>query len=297
MSKVKSRTDREMDDRVMQFSSVTGASSKDARRYLTKYKRLDQALDAYYNDPGAGARSTASSSKLGALFDKYKGAFPRPAMRGACSSDGCRARALCPPSDPLLPGPCRSRRGRHRGGRHDPAVRGPEREPGGRRPPRGRVRAQVARDGPVDAQGLDGRLEGARGRHDPGDEDVAGDAPPPDGGGHGLLPVRVQLHVRVLAAARAALARARHGARLLGAAHPARALRRRARARALGRARRGRGRGHGGGRCRRGGRGGGLEGGAHAVVVRVPREQRREGRQQGRVAHVCRVCADDRCEV
>ncbi|KAI0369326.1 hypothetical protein BV20DRAFT_375929 [Pilatotrama ljubarskyi] len=73
MSKiVKSRADREMDDKIVQFSSVTGASAKEARRYLTKYKRLEQALDAYYNDPSAGARSTASTSKLNALFDKYK---------------------------------------------------------------------------------------------------------------------------------------------------------------------------------------------------------------------------------
>ncbi|CDO68750.1 hypothetical protein BN946_scf184989.g16 [Trametes cinnabarina] len=61
-----------MDDKIAQFSSVTGASTKEARRYLTKYKRLDQALDAYYNDPSAGARHTASTSKLNALFDKYK---------------------------------------------------------------------------------------------------------------------------------------------------------------------------------------------------------------------------------
>ncbi|KAL1943222.1 hypothetical protein VTO73DRAFT_4297 [Trametes versicolor] len=73
MSKtVKSRADREMEDKIAQFSSVTGASTKDARRYLTKYKRLDQALDAFYSDPSAGARATASTSKLAALFDKYK---------------------------------------------------------------------------------------------------------------------------------------------------------------------------------------------------------------------------------
>lgn len=52
--------------------------TKDARRYLTKYKRLDQALDAFYSDPSAGARATASTSKLAALFDKYKGASYEP---------------------------------------------------------------------------------------------------------------------------------------------------------------------------------------------------------------------------
>ncbi|KAH9886748.1 Cullin binding-domain-containing protein [Cubamyces lactineus] len=33
-----------MDDKIAQFSSVTGASSKEARRFLTKYKRLDLQL-------------------------------------------------------------------------------------------------------------------------------------------------------------------------------------------------------------------------------------------------------------
>ncbi|PIL26029.1 hypothetical protein GSI_11783 [Ganoderma sinense ZZ0214-1] len=97
-----------MDALVLQFTSVTGASSvtssvaisavfdaailafalppnicgvvrsqynfcrsKDARRYLTKYRRLDQAVDAFYSDPQAG-RPSASTSKLNSLFDKYK---------------------------------------------------------------------------------------------------------------------------------------------------------------------------------------------------------------------------------
>ncbi|KAI0830293.1 Cullin binding-domain-containing protein [Trametes gibbosa] len=64
-----------MDDKIAQFSAVTGASAKEARRYLTKYKRLEQALDAYFNNPAAAAaapRPAASTSKLNALFDKYK---------------------------------------------------------------------------------------------------------------------------------------------------------------------------------------------------------------------------------
>lgn len=52
--------------------------AKDAKRYLDKYKRLDAALDAYFNDPvsrrGGGSATAASTSKLNALFDKYKGA-------------------------------------------------------------------------------------------------------------------------------------------------------------------------------------------------------------------------------
>ncbi|RPD63357.1 defective in Cullin neddylation protein 1 [Lentinus tigrinus ALCF2SS1-6] len=46
-------------------------SAKDARKYLTKYKRLDLAVDAYYNNPPTPAPQ-ASTSKLNALFDKYK---------------------------------------------------------------------------------------------------------------------------------------------------------------------------------------------------------------------------------
>ncbi|KAK0237260.1 hypothetical protein EDD85DRAFT_790938 [Armillaria nabsnona] len=64
------------DETTAQFCSVTGAQAKDAKRYLDKYKRLDAALDAYFNDPvsrrGGGSATAASTSKLNALFDKYK---------------------------------------------------------------------------------------------------------------------------------------------------------------------------------------------------------------------------------
>lgn len=58
-------------------------STKDARKFLEKYKRVDIAIDAYYNDPNAfsgGSRrnndsSGPSTSKLNSLFDKYKGAL------------------------------------------------------------------------------------------------------------------------------------------------------------------------------------------------------------------------------
>jgi DCN1-like protein 1/2 len=59
---------------------------KDARKFLEKHKRLDYAIDAYYNDPlaiAATARrqadiSAPSTSKLNTLFDKYKGALACP---------------------------------------------------------------------------------------------------------------------------------------------------------------------------------------------------------------------------
>jgi hypothetical protein len=56
-------------------------SVKEAKRFLEKHsKKLDVAIDAYYNDPAAMAAaarrhesSGPSTSKLSALFDKYKG--------------------------------------------------------------------------------------------------------------------------------------------------------------------------------------------------------------------------------
>ena len=54
---------------------------KDARKFLEKHnKRVDIAIDAYYNDPSAMAATarnqnanTPSTSKLNTLFDNYKG--------------------------------------------------------------------------------------------------------------------------------------------------------------------------------------------------------------------------------
>lgn len=51
---------------------------RDARRFLDKYKRVDIAIDAYYNDPNAAAPprpAAVSTTKLNQLFDQYKGAW------------------------------------------------------------------------------------------------------------------------------------------------------------------------------------------------------------------------------
>ncbi|PCH43160.1 DUF298-domain-containing protein [Wolfiporia cocos MD-104 SS10] len=71
MSSRSSRARSDLETSISQFVSVTGASTRDARRYLERHKRLDAAIDAFYNDPGA-ARSGASTTKLNALFDQYK---------------------------------------------------------------------------------------------------------------------------------------------------------------------------------------------------------------------------------
>lgn len=55
-----------------EFCSITGASPKDAKRYLDKHqRRLDAAIDAFFQD-GCGRTTVASTSKLNTLFEKYK---------------------------------------------------------------------------------------------------------------------------------------------------------------------------------------------------------------------------------
>ncbi|KAF9463500.1 defective in Cullin neddylation protein 1 [Collybia nuda] len=72
--------DKKMEENIVQFCGVTGASTKDAKKYLDKYKRADIAIDAFFNDPTEFAASTRhqsntsapSTSKLHTLFTKYK---------------------------------------------------------------------------------------------------------------------------------------------------------------------------------------------------------------------------------
>ncbi|KAJ7161132.1 hypothetical protein C8R46DRAFT_1106563, partial [Mycena filopes] len=73
--------DRKMEENIAQFCGVTGASVKDAKKFLEKYKRVDVAVDAYYGDPAALSAASApappraaaaSTSKLNAVFDTYK---------------------------------------------------------------------------------------------------------------------------------------------------------------------------------------------------------------------------------
>ncbi|RDB17739.1 Defective in cullin neddylation protein 1 [Hypsizygus marmoreus] len=72
-------TDKRLEDNIVQFCGVTGATTRDARKFLEKYKRLDMAIDAYYNDPTAlsstpsrQTTSAPSTSKLTTLFNRYK---------------------------------------------------------------------------------------------------------------------------------------------------------------------------------------------------------------------------------
>ncbi|KAF8181056.1 Cullin binding-domain-containing protein [Pholiota molesta] len=72
--------DKKLDNDVAQFCSITGASARDARKFIETHKRLDVAIDAFYTNPGAFASSARrkdssvpSTSKLSQLFDSYKG--------------------------------------------------------------------------------------------------------------------------------------------------------------------------------------------------------------------------------
>lgn len=62
-----------------QQSNLPPLSVKDAKKYLEKNgKRLEVAIDAFYNDSASRRQETQASppstSKLNQLFDAYKGA-------------------------------------------------------------------------------------------------------------------------------------------------------------------------------------------------------------------------------
>ncbi|KAH9957755.1 defective in Cullin neddylation protein 1 [Russula dissimulans] len=61
-----------MDNDVREFVRVTGATSREARRYLEKQPRLDFAIQAYLNAKEAVSPAPSSSSELEKLFNKYK---------------------------------------------------------------------------------------------------------------------------------------------------------------------------------------------------------------------------------
>ncbi|TFK71230.1 defective in Cullin neddylation protein 1, partial [Pluteus cervinus] len=60
-----------------QFCSITAASQKDAQNFLDKYKKLDVAIDAFYNDPTqfgplSPAAPATSTKGLVQIFDSFK---------------------------------------------------------------------------------------------------------------------------------------------------------------------------------------------------------------------------------
>lgn len=57
-----------------QFAAITGATPRDAQRYLAKHKRVDVAVDAWFAEQGSRGPQV-STQKIGQLFDKYKGQY------------------------------------------------------------------------------------------------------------------------------------------------------------------------------------------------------------------------------
>jgi len=76
----KSTKSKISEESIAQFCGVTGASVKDAKKYLDKYKRVDVAVDAFYGDGSLASSSTPAkrvdsasmTQKLDSLFNKYK---------------------------------------------------------------------------------------------------------------------------------------------------------------------------------------------------------------------------------
>ncbi|KIP03035.1 hypothetical protein PHLGIDRAFT_78198 [Phlebiopsis gigantea 11061_1 CR5-6] len=67
--------DKQTEEKIAQFCAVTGASTRDAKKFIEKYKRLEIAIDAYYNEPMMSRQQpppAPSTSKLNQLFDQYK---------------------------------------------------------------------------------------------------------------------------------------------------------------------------------------------------------------------------------
>ncbi|KAF9646140.1 defective in Cullin neddylation protein 1 [Thelephora ganbajun] len=63
------------------FCGVTGASVKDAKKYLEKHKRIENAIDAYYNEGGGSSSSRTTpngpdpatiTQRLNQIYDTYK---------------------------------------------------------------------------------------------------------------------------------------------------------------------------------------------------------------------------------
>lgn len=80
MSRSPTKLTRAQEDAVADFVGITGAQIRQARSYIEKYKRLDAAIDAYYSNPPSapsrGAGGGPSTTKINALFDKYKDPEP-----------------------------------------------------------------------------------------------------------------------------------------------------------------------------------------------------------------------------
>jgi len=77
----KSSKSKISEDLIAQFCGVTDSSVKDAKRYLEKHKRIENAIDAYYNEGGGSSSSRTTPSgpdpvvltqRLDQMYNAYK---------------------------------------------------------------------------------------------------------------------------------------------------------------------------------------------------------------------------------
>ncbi|KAK8846632.1 hypothetical protein IAR55_005719 [Kwoniella newhampshirensis] len=90
---------------IADFREITGCSTADATRYVKKYKNLEAALDAYYNDPSAQSQSSGNKGqekKLGEIWEKYKDPSDPKLIKIDGTMELCEELEVDPSSDPVL---------------------------------------------------------------------------------------------------------------------------------------------------------------------------------------------------
>ncbi|GFZ49073.1 Defective in cullin neddylation protein 1 [Saitozyma sp. JCM 24511] len=93
---------------ISEFKEITGATTNEATKFIKKYKALDAAIDAFFNDPAAQANSAGGQAaktrekKLGEIWDRFKD----PSNPRLITIEGtmamCQELEIDPESDPVL---------------------------------------------------------------------------------------------------------------------------------------------------------------------------------------------------
>ncbi|WVN88785.1 defective in Cullin neddylation protein 1 [Cryptococcus depauperatus CBS 7841] len=85
---------------VTQFKAITGLSSSDASKYIKKYRSLEAALDAFYNEPSKVDPS--QERRLGEIWERYKDPSDSKLIKIDGTMELCEALEIDPSSDPVL---------------------------------------------------------------------------------------------------------------------------------------------------------------------------------------------------